>query len=252
MTKIPVRLENDSIISCVVEMRFIAVSDNVANVMPGILYSKFDGRYTKTDSTPESQIPREFRDKDPKLKYRSLVNLRGAKETVGIGESNITITFLHPYPGWQEVEEQAVAILQAAIDTGLIKQVERISVLYQNIVDILDDPHDLSLLDMELRIGSGMSFRGPGTMIRREVEREGTISIIQISTGATGNIIDADGAVLNEKTGVSIIIDTIKFGHVSNYDELIDSLRLVHGHEKETFFSLLKAETVVKMNPIWE
>ena len=252
MKKVPVRLENDSIVDCMVEMRFKAKSDNVANVLPGILYSKFDGHYSSTDSTAESQIPKELRVKDPGLKYRPLVNLRSDKEKVGIGDSNISITFRHPYPGWEEVEVQAIAIFQEAMDTGLITEVERLSVKYQNIIDIQDNPDDLSPLDIDLRIGTDLDFRGPGTLIRREIDHDGAVSIIQITTAAIGRILDSNDKVLGEKVGIAITVDTIKFGHISNDKELRESLRLVHDNEKATFFSLLKPETVKKMSPIWE
>jgi len=250
MTRIPVRLEHDAIADCVIEVRFCPTSGSTSDLLPGLLYREFKADYPEIAKTAEAQLPKQVREINQALKAAPIVLLKGARGHVGIADEAIQLRYSRPYPGWPVIKLQAQKLFKALLDTGLIKELSRVSALYTNVLTAGRDQFDLTSLEVGLSLPGDLARRGPGTSIRFEVEGETSISVVQIQTGATA--VFNQGSAHEEKlTGLMLRIDTISTEKIDDLNALMLSLEHVHSDEKRVFFSLLTDGTTKALGPIW-
>lgn len=249
MVRIPVKLQNDPIVECTLELRFDASSEAASDVLPGMLYASFKDQYPVSEQTPEAQLPRAMRATDANLKARPIVLLKGTDSNIGIGDAGVLLSFQRPYRGWATVQPRADAVFGAVLETGLVEQVSRFSIKYTNLITTGNNEFDLSSLELEFRLGRELTPRGPGTALRAEFKGEETISIVQIQTGAT---VKSQKERQEALKGVLLIVDTISFGDIEDRGQLSRKLELLHNTEKDIFFRILTDKTREMLGPMWE
>lgn len=250
MNDTPVRLEKDTIVDCVVEMRFRPGSDSISGVLPGLLYGIFKDDYPKVTQTAESQLPPQIRASDQTLRLKPTTLLQGTKGHIGIADEAIQLSVTRPYPGWSGFRPLAEELFEKFLETGLSNDISRVSILYSNLLDVGQTPHDLSPLRVKLSVGEKLTRRDPGTSVRFEVEGDGAISVIQINNGATA-MLRKNTPDQEELSGLFIRVDTISTNSVDD-EGVIRTLDRIHKEEKRVFFGILTEETIEALGPKWD
>lgn len=73
--RIPVRLRKEPLLEAFWEMRFAGSSQAVSELLPGMLFKAFQGKYTNLVKLPTSNIPIQVADKDQNLRYAPRLRL---------------------------------------------------------------------------------------------------------------------------------------------------------------------------------
>ena len=248
--QIPLRLERDPIVDCLIQTRLKLVSDSASEVLPGILYKELGDQFPQHAKTPVSQIPSNMRREDDNLRYQPVVELVGPVGRVGIAESAVQLRVTYPYPGWAELRPVAERVLGCVMNSGLVASYERLSVLYNNVITCGADGFDLAPLELDLTIGRDIGER-VGTMLRTEFPHELGSTIVQVQTGAQARI-EQEGKAPIVLEGVHLGVDTIAFGNIRNFEDMQQRLNHVRVVEREIFFRMLKPETCEQLGPVWE
>ncbi|MPY74915.1 MAG: TIGR04255 family protein [Alphaproteobacteria bacterium] len=246
----PKALRQDPIVKALFEVRFKSDVGALADLLPGLLYSALRDRFAKVETLPPSELPKAVRAQLPNAPYQGLKRLVGKGINLSIAEQAFVVEMIRPYWGWERFSELLYGVISAVKQTGIIGEVERTSIRYQNILTGQSDPADLSGLDVDIRVGN-YKLLGSGLQLRVETESNGHRTIIQLTGGATATVSnEGKKAAL---TGLLIDVDTLKIGPIpsfwNDYREIVDRL---HDTEKDIFFSLLNDETVKLLDPIWE
>lgn len=258
MIKTPKRLEKDAIAVCMVQIRFDAKKNSeLSSILPGILFSQFKETFKSTRATHEAEIPKSIRENDLSLKFQPTSLLIADDFMVGIGDHSVTITFQSPYKGWNYVEETSSKIIKSSLDTELVENISRVSVLYHNILGKKEEQNsELAPLELNIKLGKKLEAVDRGTVIRREFDIEDTISIVEIKTGAKADLHIGEKGKQKSLSGVLLTVDTIMDTHIlepsKNFDKIRSNINHVHEVEKTIFFELLKENTLKEMKPIWE
>ena len=66
--KMPVRLKKEPLIEAVWETRFTSEKQNVADLLPGLIYQAIPGRYQNIVRLPVADIPAPIAEQDPNLR----------------------------------------------------------------------------------------------------------------------------------------------------------------------------------------
>lgn len=245
--RIPVRLRKEPLIEAVWEVRFTSAKPSVAELLPGLIYQALPDKYPDTIRLPAADIPAPLAEQDPKLRYVPKIRLEGGNQAVQIGEHVVSLSCRRPYPGWLTFAADIRRIIEVVRGTGLIKQLERFSLKYIDLIE-LEQPPDLACLNISLKLG-GQEIRTSPLQLRTEIREDGLIHIVQIVSPAEVSI-PGDPRRYN---GVLLDTDSINFfkeqGTWEQVDKLLD---LVHTASKKMFFNLLTPETIEKLEPEYQ
>ena len=77
VTIIPVRLRIEPLIEAVWEIRVTSEKQNVADLLPGLIYQALPGRYPRIVRLPVADIPAPIAEKDQNLRYIPKIRLEG-------------------------------------------------------------------------------------------------------------------------------------------------------------------------------
>lgn len=67
--RIPVKLKKEPLIEAIWEIRFACVNSPVADLLPGMLFKSFPGKYGMAVKPPIAGIPAQIVKHDPNLRY---------------------------------------------------------------------------------------------------------------------------------------------------------------------------------------
>jgi uncharacterized protein (TIGR04255 family) len=246
--RIPIRLEKDSIVESVFEVRFTSNEKLVSELLPGMMFSQLKDTFPTTVNLPMKEMPAVIRQRDPELMFQPVVSLEGNGCKVNIGDKAISLGIARPYIGWGEKKKLLATVLDCLSKTGLMDKVERYSLKYVNIVPRIDKAGDVfSDLRVTYQLGDFV-VSDIGVNIRSEIELDGVLNIVNLVPGASyrKNNDTLDGVLVN--------VDSIKqgFGSGIGLNEVLQGADEVHQVEKRIFFGLLRPETIEYMGPIWE
>ncbi len=150
------------------------------------------------------------------------------------------------YPGWTRFKQWVEFATNAVKETGLLKQIERFSFKYVNVIEASANDQQLSFLDARIEVtGSTPIERG----FRLRVERDDGPFVTIIDIVTNGKAKRNDQHVVS---GLLVTVDTIRTGIGNDYwnkqSELIEE-----GHEvaKDIFYKLLSESTLNRLGPIW-
>jgi len=242
--KIPVRLKKEPLLEAVWEVRFSGTKPSVADLLPGMLFKALTGRYGNIVRLPAADIPPPVVEHDPNLRYVPKIRLENGNQAIQIGEHVVSLNCRRPYSGWDKFSTDIRDLAKVIQDTGLIGTLERFSLKYIDLIE-LDEPFGLGCLNLDLRLG-GHEISTKPVQLRTEIKESDLIHIVQIVSPAEVGL-PGDEKRLK---GVLLDIDTIKpFGENESWSDLDSRLDDVHLSCKKTFFSLMKPETVNKLEP---
>jgi len=245
--RIPVRLKKEPLLEAIWEIRFSGVQSPVADLLPGMLFKSFPGKYGKASKLPVADIPAPVIEHDPNLRYVPKIRLEGAHQTIQIGDRVVSLSRRRPYSGWATFSADIRELAQAVQETGLVGRLERFSLKYIDLIE-LEKPVGLAHLNLELKMG-GYDLAAQPVQLRAEIEENDLIHIIQIISPAE---VLLPGTVRPLK-GVLVDIDSIRpMAEGESWDVLYERLDEVHVSCKKMFFNILKPGTIEALEPEYE
>lgn len=246
MSALPEKLEKTPLVDAMFELRFEPKLESAGDLLPGMLYSFYNGKYSEAESLPLSNVPRELRKKNPTLKYNAHNQLTSKKNILRIGDRAVVLSIIYPYPGWTAFSKDILELLEKLRKTSLIKSTLRFSLRYINLIEA-ESNLQLALLNSKFEI-AGEPVSELGLHVRSEVKTDSFLSILQIVTNSTGKIEGYD-----ERKGVLIDIDTIQEASGESFwDNANERLDACHKVLKDRFYSLLLPETLESLGPNYE
>lgn len=242
----PVQLGKSPLVEVIFELRFEAGTVAAGDLFPGLLYPVMKSQFPEVAPLPMASIPREIRDRNPSLIYQPSHRLKGGPHDVQVGDRAITLTTTS-YPGWNRFKEMVEFVVEGVKGTGLLKQVERFSFKYTNLIETHTDEKQLSLLNLRIELINGAPIER-GFRLRTERDDGDFLTIIEIITNAAVKRPTAS----NEISGLLVTVDTIRHG-VGN-DFLTDRSPFIeegHSVAKQIFYSLLTDSTIKRLEPTY-
>lgn len=253
------RLERTPLVETICEVRFEVAPGMRALVTPllvGTLYSAFGGPPSKA-MILDPELPEEAFESLPRiqveaLKFKPSRRLEWSGDPTRVLQlgSNVASVHVHaPYPGWVEFRNLVAVLVRRIEKNPFITQIVRLGLRYVNILqgakgDSVGGPGalrvSLDLCGHPIRTES-FDFRLERTL------REGCVQIIRIGQPAETSISSA-----LYKTGLLFDIDTMSTALASKVaDGLLATVECLHRDSRETFFSLLRDETLQDLRPAW-
>ena len=145
--RIPVRLRKEPLLEAIWEIRFSGAKPLVADLLPGMLFKSFPGKYDTAFRLPGADIPAPVVEHDPNLRYAPKIRLEGANQAVLIGDRVVSLSCRRPYSGWAKFSDDIRELAEAVQETGLVDRLERFSLKYIDLIE-LEKPVGLALLDL--------------------------------------------------------------------------------------------------------
>ncbi|MBZ0125153.1 MAG: TIGR04255 family protein [Rhodocyclaceae bacterium] len=245
MDKIPVKLENDPIIEAIFEIRFNTEVQSAADLLPGLLFPELRKDFPRIEPLPVSQIPQVIRDRDPDLRYQPRHRLVGERSWVLLGDRSAAIACKPPYIGWTDFRRVILQLVRLLEGTKLIKEVERFSLKYINLLSGTGPAEQFSQIRFSADL-AGISLVNQITQLKTELIEDDFVNIVEIMSNAV--VVTEPGQTLK---GMVLAIDTIRMNPKdfwSQSDYLIDR---AHSTEKSIFFRSLTKETINSLKPKW-
>jgi len=244
--KIPVRLKKEPLLEAIWEVRFSGAKSSVADLLPGMLFKALSDKYKNIVRLPAASIPGPILEQDPGLRYAPKIKLENGNQAVLIGEHVVSLSCRRPYSGWARFAQDIDALAKAVQGTNLINTIERFSLKYIDLIE-LDPSIGLNCLNLDLKLGNHEINTKP-VQIRTEIKEDNLIHIVQIISPA-----DVQLPGSGKLTGVLVDIDTIMALSGGNtWVTLKNQLDGVHLACKKMFFSLMKRETIERLEPVYE
>lgn len=245
--RIPVRLKKEPLLEVIWEIRFSGVQSLVADLLPGMLFKSFPGKYGKVSKLPVADIPAPVVERDPNLRYLPKILLEGADQAIQIGDRVISLTRRRPYSGWATFSNDIQELAKAVQETVLIDRLERFSLKYIDLIE-LEKPVGLAHLNLSLKMGE-YELADRSVQLRTEIKKNDLIHIIQIISPAEVGLPGVEGRL----KGVLVDIDSIRpMADGESWDVLYQRLDEVHMSCKKMFFNILKPETIEALEPEYE
>jgi len=248
MTSIPVRLQRDTIVEALCEVRFAPNDAGASALLPGYFRQSMPDLFETVDRLPVADLPAQVIRQDENLKYQPSHRLIGNRYRLATGEHVVSLAVSAPYPGWGEFKPQISRFLENLLNFDLVNGFERLSLRYTNIVPELDGLDLVDSLQCSFQLGS-FDLRNFGFHLRTEIEHAGCNNIVQVAPNST---------VKNKRTGESteggyLDIDTIRSLESEQLNPDFDQiLEQAHKTEKHVFFSILSAEAQRRLGAEYE
>jgi uncharacterized protein (TIGR04255 family) len=244
-SNLPSKLGNSPLKETIIEVRFNPTFEAVGDVLPGVLYSFLKSEYPEVSTLPLAQVPRPLREKNASIRYHPSHRLSGSSAMVQTGDRVITLN-VAVYPGWQALKEKLKFVLEAANKTGFIREVERFSLKYINLLDFAEPQKQLQLLKLHVDI-AGRSPEEFGFKLRYEVPEGPHKTIIQVGTNATVALAE------KEFKGLIVDVDTVRDKPGTAFlDDPVPLLEEAHRVCKANFFSILTSDALKAMQPDYD
>jgi uncharacterized protein (TIGR04255 family) len=243
--RIPKRLGKEPLLEVICEIRFTSDIGAPSDVLPGILYEEYRGRFGDIDRLPAGRLPMEARLADPALKYAPTVILSNGQFTLQIGDHMASISCKKPYVGWEKYGKECGEFFDKLRATKLITKPERLSIRYIDILS-LDDAVNLNALNICLRVGE-MEIKSEATHIRTEITEGDFTHIVQIGFPAIAAYPQGD-----KIQGLMVDVDTMKRITSNSWAALPADIAEAHELNKKQFFSLLSRDTLRSLLPEYE
>ncbi len=243
MVRLPKKLEKDTIIDSIFEVRFSSNSDAVSSILLGLLFQKYRSDYKKIERLGPSQMPAQIVENDENLRYAHHYRLVGDQYSLSIGNHVASINCTKPYAGWSNFKPKIIDLLSFLESTSLIDKPERFSIKYINVI-----PTGMTTLLNGTKVGvqaGDFDLTARPLSLRAEILKGDFVNVIQVSTG-----ISATTSKNEQVDGILLDIDTIYTGTWQNFwVDMQDLLEKAHIAEKEVFFGLLTEDMIDSLKP---
>ncbi len=250
--KLPKKLEKEPLVDALFEVRFLPTVPGVSAVLPGVILSALQRSWHESlqiERLQAADIPSQMRINDPVLKYQPLLKLSGASFMILVGDWSVTVGCKLPYAGWSAFKPKIMEVMVALKDSHFVKELERYSMKYVDIVEQKTLSEQIRRANMEVRIGSHQ-LTAELFDVRLELKRDEFTNLLHLagqaqvtlSTGETRNglLIDVD-TIVNHRTA-----DLEQFAR-----ELPNRLEQIHTENKTRVFECLTPEAIEELGPVY-
>jgi len=246
----PKALGQDSIVEAVFEIRFTPRATSAGDLLPGLMYPTVGKRYPTVLGLPLAQIPRAMRQTNHAFVYQPLNALVGTNMRLALGDQVMSVSVSKPYPRWPSFRELIGEAVIALERTEIVREIERISLKYVNVLPPEKGTADLSTLRLKLELGD-FPLRPQGQIVRAEIEHGGSTHIVQVTSGTSVSV-NLPGSTPFEVKGVMLDVDAVTNGPFKcTWSAIEEAVERAHAAEKDVFFGLLTKETLNRMRPIY-
>ena len=246
MKKQPLRLANDPIVEAIAEIRFEPTIPSAGDLLPGMIFPAVKDVVPKIERLPFAEVPRQFQDADQNLRYAPRHKLAGGQFALLLGDRVVDIACARPYIGWDKYRELINKVFLALNGTGLVKQVERFSLKYVNVLEAKTPAEQFAFLELKAFLGQ-YAFTDYLSQFRTEIPLGPTLNIVELT--ASVGVQSPQG---KQSHGLLFAIDTL---YTIGNEFWKDPLKIIdeaHAIEKSLFYDLLNADAMKSFNPIWE
>ncbi len=238
--KIPKKISPSPIIEAVTEIRF--ENELPSAVIFGKLYGALSEEFSDTEQLPILEMPAQFRDLQPELRYAPHYRLKNDKFIVNIGQRILSVNRVctsHEYESWDEYFSVIKTVFEKVKSINLISTVERVSVRYINFLE-----EDVSTV-LNLEIG----------LFKTKIDNHKELNLVfvqelndnnKLSVGIASNAkIETNGAI---REGLVVNIEAYKDTQtaVANIEDVVKKL---HGASEKGFFEALNDEYLSTLKP---
>ena len=174
---------------------------------------------------------------------------------IDVDGSSITFNSEGVYPGWADFYTIFQQCMKPLFDHAVIGTIERFGIRY---INRFDQVYIFDHIDMAVQVGASIPA-GYRQQIRTEFDRNGFHSVLTLVNGYPTDPSSFSSKATNsdnqpESIFSLIDVDVIRFfdkKQPTSYENLLVSLEEAHTEEKTIFFSLLKADFLASLNPIY-
>jgi len=244
--KIPIKISGSPIIEAIAEVQFDNELPSV--VLYGKMYAALAAEFGQTETMPILEMPNEFVNQQPELRYAVHYRLKNKDFAIGIGQRIISINRIctdTEYDGWDKYALVIQKVLTELEKTEFVTNVSRVSVKYVNL--FTDSKKSLSDI-----FNVSVNFIGEDTRSHNELIlsfykdiEEGTKLGVGLSAKATVN---ADNYL---KNGILLNLDAFKDTETS-LSEAYAVMGNLHKIAEEGFFSAISQDQLESMEPVYE
>lgn len=253
MATLPTRLRKEPLVDALFEIRFTTRLPAIANVLPGMIFSKLANESNiplHVERLPIADLPIQMRNSDPFLRFQPQVRVLFDGFNILIGDFTLNIGCKMPYPGWSEFKPRITSILDLLFNTKLIEKIERYSLKYVDVIDDNDLPDRVRRSTVRLSIADH-EISSETFSVRIELPRSDYIHVVQVVSSATATISSGES-----RTGLLIDVDTIATPNITNVQHVIENIDLllnnIHEANKAVFFDCISQEALEYLEPIYE
>lgn len=245
--RIPARLKKEPLFEAIWEIRFSGSQSPVADLLPGMLFKTFPGKYGTATKLFPADMPAFIAENDPALRYAPKIRLEGGNQLIQIGDRVVSLNCRRPYTGWVKFSADIRELAKVLQETGLIERLERFSLKYIDLIE-LEHPTGLAHLALDLKMGEHDLAAQP-VQLKTEITENDLRHIIQIISPAEVRLPGRE----NPLKGVLVDIDSISpIAADESWDAITQRLDDVHAASKKMFFNMLKRETIEALEPEYE
>lgn len=237
--KLPHSIAPCPIVETIFEVRF--GTSTPADAVFGLVYHALRAEMPKVELLAIGTLPPAMRQADAGMAYQPHHRLTGGPLTALIGPRVVALAWTGDYPGWEKFADFVRNAFKKVEQEGLIDTTERLGLRYISLF-----PGDvLPKLALDLTL-NGRPLVGRGTSVRTLLERSGCQCLLHVGKDMAlagnpqkgGTIIDID-AHLDASSGAPL-------------PEVPSFLETAHFAEKELFFSLLRADFLSTLSPVYD
>ncbi len=245
---LPSKLKKEPIIDALFEMRFTSAT-SASSIVPGWLFSKLSGEKT-IERLPAEQIPKQFLDSDPNLRFAPLVRLQWGKFAILVGDRSLAVACKMPYPGWSEFKPVILEVITAMKEIGIVQAVHRFSMKYIDLIPASTLAEQVFAIRGTIELGNHV-LQQETFMLRIDIPKDDMLHIVQVSSSASAKLFDG-----STREGVVVDIDTIFDLKNPDFAYLLtglpDQLESLHSANKAMFFECIRPETLASLEPVYE
>jgi uncharacterized protein (TIGR04255 family) len=243
MQHLPTKISPDAIQEALLEVRF--EHSEVPVIALGKLASAPIWLNAAQVPLPGASIPEQIRSLDPNMRFLPAAELKiSPSEIVRLGFNVLSHHNVGKYLGWNDLRPRFLESLSALFGALPSTKAVRLGLRYINVLrradHLLDSIYDLNL---ELRIAGSAPPANLQFVYQPFMEGEDTEGTVRV---VTPNFVEGD---IGPSAVALIDIDiysrgTQTFGSVDEVAEWVDR---AHASEKKAFFSLLRADTILRL-----
>jgi len=251
--KLPKKLLKEPLVDALFEVRFLTTVPAISGILPGMLLSALKPSWKEPlqiERLQAAEIPSQMRINDPFLKYQPLFRMLGTSFMIFVGDWNVTVGCKLPYAGWGAFKPKIIEVMSALQSCGFVKELERYSMKYVDIVEQKTLFEQIQSANMEIRIGSHKLAAEPFD-VRLEIKQGEFTNLLHLAGQAQVTLPGGE-----TRNGLLIDVDTIVDHRTADLDqfarELPDRLELIHTENKTRVFECLTPDAIEELGPVYD
>ena len=240
--KFPKKISPSPIAEAVTEIRF--ENELPSAVIFGRLYAGLSKDFSQTEQLPILEMPAQFREMQPELKYAPHYRLKNEKFIVNIGQRIISVNRVctkHEYSNWDEYFKVIKQVFKEVEKIGVVTETKSVSVRYINFIE-QDVPTVLNL-EIDLFQTKVTDYKELVLSFMQEIKAD---SKLRVNIASNAKIEAENGT----REGLVVNLEAYKDSPTSMKElaVVIDSLHTV---AEEGFFTALNPKFLESLNPVY-